>query len=232
MSKRRRAASGAVLFMPPTGIKSLDDWVALQRTEAIARIVKAVRKAPNDEMHLATDIFQAYRQTPADLGISEGSKAKSRLKKVEDILKVLERLDALIDSDAFISERINNVSTPLQLSPNKQLLLEAHTLKGELAPLAKKGRSRAELPENLKDRRPSELEWLAGVLLPLVYERHFSLPAKRYRNAEGKPSGPTFQFIDATLRELGIPFRPESVLRAFSRLKPLRDAERTKREKK
>jgi hypothetical protein len=173
MSMRRRSAAGAVWFTPPTGIKSLDDLIARRRTAAIARIVKAVGNIPSDDARLATAIWQAYIETPADLGISERSHAKERLKAVRGVVKAADKLDVLIASDPFIRQRLNYVSTPFSLPPIKQLLVEAHALLAELASLAKEGRSKAAMTERSNDRRPSELEWLAGVRLPLIYERHF-----------------------------------------------------------
>ena len=49
--------------MPPTGSKTLDDWIAPRRAAAIARIVKAVGQPPRDEMLMAADIFRPHAKS-------------------------------------------------------------------------------------------------------------------------------------------------------------------------
>ena len=230
----KRAAKDWV-FLPPTATGRLEKWLAPQRQAAIARIVEAVGKAPRDEMRLAADISRAYHEQPAygekplNLFHLEGAEAQKRLKKVRRILKGVEKQAGLIDFDLYIKAVINKVSTPFEIPTVQQLLLKLRSLEELLKWLAKQWRSKADLPENLRDRRPSQFEWLVGVSLPLVYERHFSLRAARSRNLEGTPSGPMIHFIDATMRELGIAYKPELIMRAFTRLTPLRDEERTKK---
>ena len=140
----------------------------------------------------------------------------------------MEKQAALIRADPYISEAIGY---PTGLVPQSiwMCISELRSLEYKLSLLAKKWRSKADLPPELRSRRPSEREWLAGVSLPLVYERHFLSPAGRSRNAEGKPGGPTVRFVEATLTELGLPYSSESIVRAFTRLKRQRDEERTRR---
>ena len=166
-----------------------------------------------------------------DLGVSRSSQAKNQLKKVKRILKLVDKADALIASDTFIRARINNTSTPFELSPTSQLLLKGRAAEAELILLAKKRRvESAPTAGKLNSRRPSELEWLAGVLLPLVYERHFLRRAGRSQSAEGEPGGPTVRFVEAVLKELGLKnFKRASIVRAFTRLTPQRDEERARR---
>jgi len=69
-------------FLPPIGDKWFDDWVTPQRTAAIARILRAVGKSADDEVQLATDIFEAYVSTlPANLIYTSVPKRQSDLKK-------------------------------------------------------------------------------------------------------------------------------------------------------
>jgi hypothetical protein len=144
----------------------------------------------------------------------------------------VDKADALIASDTFIRARINNASTPFELSRTSQLLLERRAAGAELTLLAKKRRVESARPAGKPNgRRPSELEWLAGVLLPLVYERHFLRPARRSQGAEGEPGGPTVRFVEAVLKELEVQnFKRASIVRAFTRLTPKRDKERKRRE--
>jgi hypothetical protein len=97
MAKKRTAAVAA--FVPPSGDKALDNWFAPLRTAAIDRILKAVGKSTDDEVQLATDIFEAYVATPSKLDLQEGSKAAQRLQKVKGIRKAVEKQAALTSAD-------------------------------------------------------------------------------------------------------------------------------------
>ena len=226
MARKRAAAVAA--FAPPSGDKALDDWFAPLRTAAITRILKAVGKSTDDEVQLAIDIFEAYVATPSKLDLQEGSKAAQRLQKVKGIRQAVEKQAALISADPYLSKAIGKAEG-IKPPPILELHIELLTLETQLSSLADKWRRKADLPPELKGRRPSEPEWLAGVALPLVYERHFLSPAGRSRNAKGEPGGPTVKFVEATLNELSIPYSRESIVRAFTRLGRLRDEERKRR---
>ena len=141
----------------------------------------------------------------------------------------MEKQAALISADPYLSKAMGK-AVGVAPPPILELHIELRSLEIQLSSLDKKWRSKADLPPELRGRRPSELEWLAGVALPLVYERHFLSRAGRSRNAEGEPGGPTVKFVEATLSELSIPYSPESIVRAFTRLRRQRDEERTRRE--
>jgi hypothetical protein len=217
-------------FLPPIGDKWFDDWVTPQRTAAIARILGAVGKSTDDEVQLATDIFEAYVSTSSQLDLYERSKAAKRLEKVKSIRKAVETQAALISADSYLSAAICKDVGLIRPPPIGELRIQLRSLEIQLSSLAKEWRTKIDLPTELSGRRPSEPEWLAGVSLPLVYERHFHSPAGRSRNAEGTPGGPTVRFVGATLRELSIPYSPESIVRAFTRLRRQRDKERARRE--
>jgi hypothetical protein len=219
------------MFSPPTGDKESDAWLAPKRAAAINRILKAVGEVPtNNEIRLATDIYEAYIRAIVVLDPLEISRGAGRLEKLRRIVEAIKKLDTLVASDFFISATINKVDTPFGMPPIKRMLLDADILKNELTRFASQWqRHKADLWRGLKSRGPSELEWLMGVSFPLVYERHFLRRAGRSRNAKGEPSGPMVRFIEATLKELGLPRKRESIVRAFSRLQRQRDEERAKR---
>jgi hypothetical protein len=235
MARKRTAAVAA--FVPPTGDKPLDDWFAPLRGAAIARILNAVGKSTfdevqlstDDEVQLASDIFEAYAATPSKVDLHEGSKAAKRLKKVKGIRRVVEEQAGLIAADPYLRQAIGK-ARGIKPPPILELHIELLTLETQLSSLADKWRSKSDLRPELKGRRPSEPEWLAGVALPLLYERHLLSPAGRSRNAKGEPGGPTVRFIEATLSELSIPYSLESIARAFTRLKRERDDERARTE--
>jgi hypothetical protein len=231
----RKHAAAVAPFVPPSGDKALDDWFAPQRSAAIARILSATGKSVDDDIQLkidgvqlATDIFEAYAATPSKLDLHEGSKAAKRLRKVKGIQKAMEKQAALISADPYLSKVIGKAEG-IRPTPILELHIELLTLEIQLSSLAEKWRRKTDLPPELRDRRPSEREWLAGVSLPLVYERRFLSSAGRSRNAEGKPGGPTVRFVEATMSELSIPYSLESIARAFTRLRRQRDEERTRR---
>jgi hypothetical protein len=221
------------VFLPPTSTGESEEWIAPQRAAAIARIVRAVGKHVDNEIRLAGDIHQAYceSETPSMLVLFEGPQAQRRLKLLQRILKGVEKQAGLIESDPYVKHEINKVSSPFEIPTVQHLLLKLRNLEESLKWLAEQWRSKADVPENPWNRRPSQLEWLAGVLLPLVYERHFLRRAGRSRDMEsGEPSGPMIRFIEATLKELGEQiFKRESIARAFTRYTSQRNAERSKR---
>ena len=67
--------------------------------------------------------------------------------------------------------------------------------------------------------------------LPLVYERHFLSQLVAPRNAKGEPGARCGRFrFEATMSELGIPYSPESIVRAFTRLRRQREEEKARTE--
>jgi hypothetical protein len=215
------------IFLPPTGTEELDKWIAPRRAAAIARIAQAVGRVPHNADQLATEIFDACVERRSQLDPLKARKASERLKKVRRILKGVRKYEELIDSDPHISAAINQAHG-VKLPPAKELLLELIVLESSLVKLAANWRDKADLPVDLRSRRPSELEWLAGVSLSLVYERNFLRRAGRSRNAPGEVGGPCIRFIEATLKELGWPYSRESIARAFSRVARQREEERTR----
>jgi hypothetical protein len=66
----------------------------------------------------------------------------------------------------------------------------------------------------------SAFEWLAGYILPQVYEKHFKQPAD-YNTWDGGAHGPYIDFAVAALHELGIkhcgqPYSPKSIAEALA----------------
>jgi hypothetical protein len=214
-------------FTPPTGQKAFDDWIAPQRAAAIGRIIEAVKKPRSkidlrtSEIELANGTYRAFIETRGKLDPLESSKASNRLNKVKRILKSIRKHIAFIGTDPYLSQRIKD-AYGVAPSPINQLFFELQSLENELSSLAKQWRRKTDLPSSLKDRRPSKLEWMAGVALPLVYERNFARRAGRSRTPESKPSGPTVRFIAATLKQVGALYSDESIVRAMTRLATFR----------
>jgi hypothetical protein len=229
MTARRRAACPSV-FAPPTGNVEFDAWLRPRREAEIAKIFEAVGRSSKDKIGLATDLYYAAFARRSNLDAMDGSLAKKRLKKIRRILKAIEKQVAAIDADRLISATINKTETPFRIPPAQQLLSRLRRLEMSQAWLADQWVRKADVSPTLRRRRPTEREWLAGVTLPLVYERHFGSRAGRSRNSEGEPTGPMVRFIQASLRALGMPeYSPESIVRAYSRLSEHRDQHRGRR---
>jgi hypothetical protein len=141
----RKGTAAVASFVPPSGDKALDDWFATLRTAAIGRILKAVGKSTDDEVQLATDIFEAYVATPGKLDLHEGSKAAERLKKVRGIRQAVEKQAALVSADPYLSEAIGK-AVGLKPPPILELHIELLTLETQLSSLADKWRSKTDLP--------------------------------------------------------------------------------------
>jgi hypothetical protein len=204
--------AAVAIFLPPNRTRELDHWMAPAREAAIASIIDKVRRSPKDRDKLAEAIFDAFIELRGQIDPSESREAPKRLRKIQQILKVLRKWAAWIDSDPYISKRINK-DGGLVLPPLGRLLFDLTIVENELIILESR---RSKIP--LNSRRSSELEWLAGVLLPLVYERNFGHPSGRSRSTSGDPGGPTVRFVAATLDEVGVSYSNESIVRAMSRL--------------
>src|SRR5579859_7956715 len=102
----RKTAATVAAFVPPSGDKVLDEWFAARCTAAIARILEAVGKSTDDEVQLATDIFDAYVTTLSKIDPQECAEAAKRLQKVKRIRKAVERQASLISADPYLSKAI------------------------------------------------------------------------------------------------------------------------------
>lgn len=57
------------------------------------------------------------------------------------------------------------------------------------------------------------------MILPEVFAVRFNLPTTFSLDKNEKPSGSLIEFIAATLKEIGIDYRPRSIARAITRLR-------------
>ena len=83
------------------------------------------------------------------------------------------------------------------------------------------------LEQVLSDSKPSQWgnpsanEWLAEWNCRLCSKNIFHREPGGSRNKARKVGGPCVRFIEATMRELGKPYDPASILRAMTRLRAL-----------
>jgi hypothetical protein len=216
--------------------------------EAIDRILAAVGKGripPGlDRKALCADIADAYHSRDCAFDLGYGSEARARVKLLRRIRKTAEKLALLLKADlaadAMIRGHLEEITppwgkiaspmgSPAAPKPIDQLdrLLRAVAMVEKVQEhVATKWREGHKHDPDLRGRRVTETEWLAGVSLPLVFEWHFRERAGRSRSKAGKPSGPMVRFIDATMKELGLPYDAESIMRAYSLRAPLRAQQR------
>jgi hypothetical protein len=212
--------------LPPEYVKQANVATA----HALNRILIAVgsKHVPVnlDKDALGRDITAAYYARDCAFDLFGGSKAQHRLKYLRRVRSTAEKLTKLLEKDAGVSAMIAGQSAkwgagaPAQHL--KQLQSAVVAIEQQQESIGRKWRTAHKNSPDLRGRRLTEAEWLAGVSLPLVFEKHFGRTAGRSRDRAGDPCGPTFHFVASTLKELGISYRDESVIRAFSRRAPLR----------
>jgi hypothetical protein len=216
--------------------------------EAIDRILAAVGKKhipPSlDRKALCADIADANCTRDHAFDLFRGSEAQARLKLLRRIRKTAEKLVSLLKADsqvdAMITGQLEKITpawgkiTPAPMGPTAgkpidrldEFLRAVADIERVTEGVAMKWRTAHKSDRALRGRRPNEKEMLAGVSLPLVFEWNFRQRAGRSRAKSSKPSGPTVRFIGATMKELGLPYSDESIVRAYSLRAPLRAQQR------
>jgi hypothetical protein len=216
--------------------------------EAIDRILAAVGRdhiPPGlDRKALCADIADAYHSRDHAFDLVDGSNAQDQLKLLRRIRKTAEKLASLLSAadttvDATIATCLDKITpawgkiapplgSPAAPKPIEQLdrwLRAIEMAEGLRERAATKWRIAHKHDRDLRGRRVTEKEWLAGVSLPLVFEWHFRERAGRSRSKAGEPTGPMLRFIGA-MKELGLPYSDESIMRAYSLRAPLRAEQR------
>jgi hypothetical protein len=223
--------------------------VTVAGPQAVDRILEAVGKQhipPNlDREALRIDIGRAYYSRDHAFDLCRGSEARDRVKRLRRWDKAVKELATEIEDDDLARAGINEflkrlwprplsplMPSSLPLSPPPIGVFLEH-LQRAIAATERLEKGKADKWRNghkhdpiLRRRRPTEKEILAGVKLPLVFEWHFLKRAGRSRDKAGKPSGPMVKFIGATMKELGLPYSDEAIVRAYSLRAPLREEER------
>ena len=182
---------------------------------AIEDIIEATGKPPDSEDQLARDLdvvdtlFAFYENM-------HSSKPADRKKQINRIATALKKWESVVNKQPdYIKETIgkslNFKEALAALSrPESKVDFRIGDFVFEIkVPL-------------LRRREPTPIETLTGLLLPLVFETRFGLPAKWSRQA-GQPHGPVIDFIEATAGKLGVNCSRETIGRAFSRLKNERE---------
>ena len=173
--------------------------------EAIDRILTAVGRGhipPElDRKALCAAIADAYHSRDHAFDLFHGSEAQDQLKRLRRIRKTAEKLASLLSSadttvTATIATCLDKITppwgkiappmgSPAAPKPVEQLdqwlrALEMAEVLRERA--ATKFHAAHKHDPDLRGRRVTEKEWLAGVSLPLVFEWHFRERARRSRS--------------------------------------------------
>jgi hypothetical protein len=161
--------------------------------EAINRIVKAVGKEPIDRAKLAAELDVANTIILSPI-LSPGRRARTKHHTLRSIYKAAEKLAAAIDSNWLAG-------------------LGASSWLRNYAAIVR------DVEAKTKGRRPSLKEYLAGFVLPGIYERQFGKQATATRTTR---RGSFMSFAKAASEELGQKCETETIIKGFSLLKSSR----------
>lgn len=204
MITRRRGAQKS--RRPETTCESLND-------AALNGIIQAAGKAPDDlkreELRSALENIPSWYATHQNLRVSVTRKRAG----ISKILSAAKRLKTSLSGDAWllILNRLA-ISDP---DPRGTLTWLINTAKDILN---KDLERLSEIVEDFKTDSP--MEYIAGVQLPAIFERHLHGSRGRSRTADGTPGGPCVRFVHQAMIELGMPYDKELIIRAMSRAKP------------
>jgi hypothetical protein len=181
---------------------------------SLDKIIMAVRKkfepADLDRSALRHAIDQSEKRAEIISVHRRGASARKLLKKLKQVRETAEQLAGLLNTKDDASDLIQELCSEWPKAVVSRLIVNVEALE-----------------QVLSDGKPSQWgnpsanEWLAGVELPCVFEEHFHREPGGSRNKAGKVGGPCVRFIEATMRELGRPYDPASILRAMTRLRAL-----------
>ena len=156
----------------------------------------ALRRAIDESENFA-EIISVHRR---------GARARKLLKQLKQVRETTDHLALLLDAKNDASDLIQKLSGEWPKVIVSRLIVDVEALEHVLG----KGKP----PQG---RNPSAKEWLAGVELPCVFDENFHRKPGGSRSKAGKAGGPCVRFIEATMRELGKPYDPVSILRAMTR---------------
>jgi hypothetical protein len=197
---RRKPRPKAPKRNPGTGFVS-------KRPGAIERIIAATRKEPDDRDQLARDLDEA------DLAYGERVfqrevQRKETFERQRRALKFLRKAYKLIEPNGFL--RANAGAELARVIENLRDLDKWDNWR-QTRQRAK--RARAERGES--DRQPTPADRLAAELLP-VFEARFDAPAN-WSSRNGEPDGAVIDFIEATLKEMDLPYHRATITKALGK---------------
>lgn len=176
-----------------------------QRDKAIAIIISITGKEPDSRDLLARSINLASVAF-AISDLTRQAKTGERAKGVKRVQKGIQKLEALVSKYPQAKEAIGaSLNFKEALAALDLLLNRRPVLGGEIV--------------GAEGRQPSQIEWLAGCFLPVIFEEQFGSPAKFSRNDDDVPHGPIINFVALVLLMLGWVCTPNLIGTAISQFR-------------
>jgi hypothetical protein len=176
-----------------------------ERRKAIECIVAAAGKEPDSRDQLAADIDAASYAFAMFDAVHRMKPVQKR--QIQRVVKAIKRLETLVNKQPQV----------------KALIGDSLNFKDALASLDQPDSRMRFMVERLahSGRQTTPIEYLTGLLLPLIFEDRFDLPSKWTRR-KGDPDAPVIAFIEATTEQMGVKCSRETIGSALSRLKQQR----------
>ena len=170
-----------------------------------------------DRDELRVDILICYRMYGILSGVGSASFAKRQIERLNSIRKHANTLVELLKADDA-DMGITQAWRPIELLPQLSLLVKS------IDAIKERQEKPRVIVERVKKRLGtsySAMQWLTGVLLPLVFSKHFRRPAKISRdpNARGALGGPYIRFARQVIVELGLECSDETIASALRMVK-------------
>jgi hypothetical protein len=142
------------------------------------------------------------------------SSETKQCKTLGKILKAAQHLEKLVSGDGrMLILNIRSVDHPEDPQVTLTWLIDNVT-----RVIAERRKAPIEVSTILQSEH--SLKHIAGVVLPSIFERHFERECGVSGAPNtGKPYGPGVRFVEQAMRELGMPYKTESVASAISELK-------------
>jgi hypothetical protein len=156
---------------------------------AIDKIVAATKKQPDDSAALAKDLDGAHVMFVHLDQHTQPRQPRTGANSLKNIRKDAEKLTAAINSNSLVKEALKE--------------FDFDKLCGVLRHLEAAN----------KGRHPSLTEYLAGELLPAIYERRFRAKPTVTRD------GPFIKFAGAALAALNVSCSPETIVKGLTRFR-------------
>jgi hypothetical protein len=153
---------------------------------AIDKIVAATEKQPDDRAALAKDLDGAHVMF---VHLDQYTQPRTGANSLKNIRKGAEKLTAAINSNSLAKEALK------EFDFDKVCDILRH------------------LETANRGRHPSLTEYLAGELLPAIYERRFRAKPTVTRN------GPFIRFAIAALAALNVSCSPETIIKGLTRFR-------------
>jgi hypothetical protein len=169
--------------------------------KALNRIIAAAGAKPSHRENLRESILRAEMLFRA--GIRQRRQNKSLDRKLISVVKTAKKLQQMLADKVVWQELTLDGSDKggNEILNGLDWLIIAERPEYRWRP--PKSNTRWKLPRVFEKTR-SAVDWLAGIELPDIYQRHFRRRPTSWKDANGNIKGAYIDFAEAVLRELGI----------------------------